>query len=58
MRGPLAKEWAEAAFLSKYFTQTEAMRRCVARGRPYGGLAQIRETLLRFPSGQTRLMGF
>jgi hypothetical protein len=31
---------------------------CVARGRPCGGLAHIRETLLRFPSGETRLVGF
>ena len=30
----------------------------VARGRPYGGVAHIRGTLLRFPSGETRLVGF
>jgi hypothetical protein len=30
----------------------------VACGRPSGGVAHIRWALLRFPSGETRLVGF
>ena len=47
-----------SAIFVEIFTQTEAMRRHVARGRPYEGEAHIRGTLLRFPSGGTRLVGF